>query len=396
MQQHGKSTDPYRILFPLGIILGTAGVSIWPLYYYGVTEGYNGRAHAFAQTSGFLYSFIAGFLLTAIPRFTGTDSPSRRIQWMLAGVIALSAIASEFQFFALGDSAFLVAHFIVIALAMARFARRQQEPPETFSLVGIGMIAGALGALLNAGVSLNVIDPFWYVLGKRLLTEGMVLLLMLGVGGFLGPRLLGFAALPKFVATGTAATAGAATSKILFYKVAGLAILLSLIAEYGFAVAGMSFVRAAAASAAILTTVQPWRFPATRTTLAWCVWTAEWLVILSLWLVAIAPRYRIDFLHVMFIGGFTLMILAVGTRVTLSHGGHNLVQERNSWPLRLGLITGLIAMLARVGAPFSSLTYFEHLAWAALLWIAGILFWGFYVLRLIRKDGLSAANPPRT
>jgi uncharacterized protein involved in response to NO len=118
-----------------------------------------------------------------------------------------------------------------------------------------------------------------------------------------------------------------------------------------------------------------------RTTLAWCVWIAHWLVILSLWLVAAVPRYRIDFLHVLFIGGFTLLILAVGTRVTLSHGGHSLTLERSSWPLRIGLTTGLVAMLARIGAPFAPFSYFEHLAFAGLLWIGGMLFWGFYLLR---------------
>jgi len=70
MELHGKPADPYRIFFPLGIVLGAMGVSIWPLYYFGITEGYSGRAHAFVQTDGFLYSFIAGFLLTAVPRFT--------------------------------------------------------------------------------------------------------------------------------------------------------------------------------------------------------------------------------------------------------------------------------------------------------------------------------------
>ncbi len=84
MDIHGKPTDAYRIFFPLGIVLGVFGVSIWPLYYFGVTEGYSGRSHAFVQTDGFLYAFIAGFLLTAIPRFTGTEAPSRTTQYVLA------------------------------------------------------------------------------------------------------------------------------------------------------------------------------------------------------------------------------------------------------------------------------------------------------------------------
>jgi uncharacterized protein involved in response to NO len=91
----------------------------------------------------------------------------------------------------------------------------------------------------------------------------------------------------------------------------------------------------------ILAAVQPWKLPSVRTTLAWCVWTSHWLIIASVWLVAIFPLYRIDFLHVLFIGGFTLLIFAVATRVALSHGGHSLTLERGSRPLRIGLASGL-------------------------------------------------------
>src|SRR5215510_11869294 len=142
MEIHGKPGDPYRIFFPLGILLGVMGVAIWPFYYFGLTNGYSGRAHAYVQTDGFLYAFIAGFLLTAIPRFTGTEPPSRRIQYLLAAMLATCAIAFEFQFFAIGNSMFMVAHATVITLAVRRFRSRKQDPPETFSLIGLGLIAG--------------------------------------------------------------------------------------------------------------------------------------------------------------------------------------------------------------------------------------------------------------
>src|SRR5215468_9465542 len=98
MEIHGKPTDPYRIFFPVGIFLGVMGVSIWPLYYFGIIDSYSGRAHAFVQTDGFLYAFIAGFLLTAIPRFTGTEAPSRSLQYVLAAIVICCAAAFEFQF----------------------------------------------------------------------------------------------------------------------------------------------------------------------------------------------------------------------------------------------------------------------------------------------------------
>ena len=68
--------EPYRVFFPVGILCGLAGVAIWPLYSFGLTTTYSGRSHALVQIFGFLYAFIAGFLLTTVPRFTGTQPPS--------------------------------------------------------------------------------------------------------------------------------------------------------------------------------------------------------------------------------------------------------------------------------------------------------------------------------
>src|ERR1051325_10857510 len=130
MEVHAKPADPYRIFFPLGIILGLLGVSIWPAYYFGLTEGYSGRAHAFVQTDGFLFAFIAGFLLTAIPRFTGTEPPSIKTQYVLAAIVMISAIALELHFFELGNTAFVAAHAMLMTLAVRRFLHRQQQPPE--------------------------------------------------------------------------------------------------------------------------------------------------------------------------------------------------------------------------------------------------------------------------
>src|SRR5205814_4536712 len=138
------------------------------------------------------------------------------------------------------------AHAMLMTLAIRRFRQRQLDPPDTFPLAGLGMIGGALGALINAALAWNVIAPFWDVLGKRLLTEGMVLLLVLGVGGFLGPRLLGFAQLPQFVNVQTTATLSKQDG--LFYKAAGVAIVISLLSEYGFGLTWMAFLRAIAAS----------------------------------------------------------------------------------------------------------------------------------------------------
>jgi uncharacterized protein involved in response to NO len=253
------------------------------------------------------------------------------------------------------------------------------------------LLAGSLGALVSCAVSWELIPSSWDLLGKRLTTEGMVLLLVLGVGGFLGPRLLGLAELPTFAAAGArteqplrfAHPIGRAEQ--IWVTAGGMAALCSLVAEYGFGLAGMALLRAAVVTALILRTLHLWRLPVTRTTLSWCVWTAYWLIVTSVWLVAWAPRYSVDFLHILFVGGFSLLILAVATRVALSHGGHDLDQERRSWPLRIGLIMALTAVLARLGAPFAPDAYFEHLTFAAVFWMIGMIGWGFYIMKMIRS-----------
>jgi uncharacterized protein involved in response to NO len=355
--------EPYRLFFPLGVICGMAGVAIWPLYAFGVTATYSGRAHALVQTVGFLYSFVAGFLLTAIPRLTVTRPPGLPAQAMLAAAIIVSVVASERQAFALATGAFLVAHLLVVSLAATRYLRRQQQPPSSFVLVGLGLAAGLAGAIVNVGVATEIVAPLWDVLGRRLLTEGMMLLLVMGVGGFLGPRLLGFP--PPATSAARAAA----------YAAAGVALLVSLVAEYGFNAAWMAGVRAVLVSVVMFSTMRLWQRPVVHTTLSWCIWTGSWLTVAGGWLAAAAPRYRADFLHVLFIGGFTVLILGVGTRVVLSHGGYGTAAEQRSWPLRLGLTFGLVAMLARLGAPFAPRSFFEHLAFAALFWLAAMLVW---------------------
>ena len=390
---HGTPIDAYRIFFPLGVVMGIAGVSIWPLYHWGLTPGYSGRAHAFVQTDCFLYAFIAGFLWTAIPRFTGTTAPGRTVQYSLAAILVAQLAAFESYAFTAGHILFVAAHVTLLAVILRCFIRRQHPPPETFVFVGFGLIAGLAAAAINAGIALELMSFRWDLLGRRLLTEGMVLQLVLGIGGFLGPRLLGFAQLPNFQNLEKMPDRRASLPALKWgphvNEICGGLLLASVLVEYGFSgpiADQVLWFRAAIATFVVGKNVRPWRTPETHTTLAWCVWMAHWFLIAGLWLVAIFPGHHIDFLHVLFMGAFTLLILAVGTRVVLSHGGYALSEERRSWPLRIGVAASLIGMSARLAVLLASTqtSYFGHLAWAAALWITGIGIWGIYLTRRLK------------
>jgi len=55
-----------------------------------------------------------GFLWTAVPRFTGTEAPGRRVQFFVAALVIAEALAFELYFFSAGHALFVVAHASLI------------------------------------------------------------------------------------------------------------------------------------------------------------------------------------------------------------------------------------------------------------------------------------------
>src|SRR5215467_7007401 len=60
--------EPFRIFFPLGLLLGVVGVALWPLFVWHVVTFYPAQAHVRLMIEGLMASFIIGFLGTAGPR----------------------------------------------------------------------------------------------------------------------------------------------------------------------------------------------------------------------------------------------------------------------------------------------------------------------------------------
>jgi len=79
-------------------------------------------------------------------------------------------------------------------------------------------------------------------------------------------------------------------------------------------------------------------------------------------------------LHILFIGGFSLMAFGVATHVSLGH--LNLEQLALGRPPAVIALGGtfILALLIRVAADASD-TYLTHLGWAAGIWIVGSGIW---------------------
>ena len=84
-------------------------------------------------------------------------------------------------------------------------------------------------------------------------------------------------------------------------------------------------------------------------------------------------------LHILFIGGFSLITFVVATRVVFGHSGFE--HLFNSRMLFVGLLTLCIVggVIFRVAADFHPEKFFSLLNVASLLWMTGSLVWAVMV-----------------
>jgi uncharacterized protein involved in response to NO len=94
-------------------------------------------------------------------------------------------------------------------------------------------------------------------------------------------------------------------------------------------------------------------------------------------------KYSAHLAHIYLIGGLSLLVLSIMTRVILSHGGFDMSVEKNSnvfyWFLALCITAALTRGFVFL---FPSLTV-SHLAYAAILYILSLILWSLRFGKLI-------------
>lgn len=361
--------EPFRVLFPLAVILGWIGVGHWLVYDLGVTATYSCLFHGLAQMQGCMMAFATGFLLTAIPRRTGTPAPS-------ATELALAALA-PFVIVAAGlaegwivaELAYLGLFALLLQFAIRRFLRaRARRPPAAFVLIPIGAAHGIAGALLLLVATTAGAPPWTMALGRLAVEQGVFLCFAVGVGSLVLPLIAGMPPPPDLDASAATRLAAAA------YAGAGAGLAATFVLE----VLGWS--HAAPLARALIVALGlglgggAWRPPGKPGLHRRLVWLAAWLTPLGLLGAGAFPDYRVPALHVLFIGGFSLLAFGVATHVALGHLGLEALALGRPKAIAVVGLTLVLAMLARVAADFSN-TYFDHLAWAAGMWLLGSTVW---------------------
>ena len=362
--------EPYRLLFPLGALLGLWGTAPWLLAALGVEGQYKTLFHSVTQFQAFLTCFALGFLFTFIPRRTGTAAPAawQMIVAMLAPVaIAVGAWLEAWTFTQLvwlGLLAMLVG-FVGVRLVRADASK---NPPGGFAWIPLGIFSGAAGALLLLRSSAaGRGSAMLHGLGMGWVTQGLFLSLVLGVGSMLIPMLLygptpGRAQRPLFGAGGA------------IHLLLGLALLASFVLEWFVELRVGWALRALIVAGVLGFGARVARPPTVPGLHRRFVWLAAWMLPLGYAIGAIWPMHRVAAEHVVFLG-LALMTLSVATHVVLSHSGRGEVLGRRPWQVGAFGVSVLVALALRLLVSLDPARFMLWLGAAAAAFLVAVLVW---------------------
>ena len=352
------------------------GTSLWVAHWLKWIPAYPGQVHAEAMMGGFFLTVAFGFLMTAIPKFTGTKSATgleKGILFFLVVSLLISSLLSARFFFHL---IVLLEIIFVARFGLPRFLRAAFHPAPSFILVGLGLFSAFFGDLLFLFHDIGWLSPSFFVFAKGLFFYGMFLGLVLGVGTQLIPSIIGLGrqSLGQ-VQSPTPLNRPAFDQKaIARFGLYGLILFASFVLESFWDIFWGRFVRALLVTFVVLFHWRIYQTPKAKGILVWCLWLSAWMLVLGVWPGVLFSAYAVHEAHILFIGSVSLMIFGVMTRVTLAHGEHDRTPELKSRGLFLLLAFLLTALLTRLLSPFV-LNYYSHLAYASLFWILAALCW---------------------
>lgn len=384
---------PYRLFFPLGILAGLLGVGHWMLWSVGWIARSDPFFHAMIQTEGFLTSFVAGFLMTAVPRFLGAEPATIPEVFVSAGLEVGVIMSLLERIYTATTVLFLLLLLSLVTFGVRRFRKRTKLPPPSFMFVGFGLLQAFLGSVF---LLLQAYGKASYALmeaGRQMLQLGFLLSMVLGVGGYLAPFFMGYAADPS--CSPKAGDGPACDSRLrLLHGLGGLMIAVSFFGvSVRWAQVG-AIARACVAAGVFLLYSKITRAVRIKKPHVYLFVLSCWMVLAGLVVNAIWPDYRMAGLHLIFIGGFSLMIFAFGLLVILSHGEDGGLLATRLIPLQVIGALVVIAAGMRVMAELDVERYRGWIHSASGAWVLAGAGWLIYIFpKLFRASHSVDGNP---
>ncbi len=382
------SHAPYRLFFPLGALLGAIGVGHWLLYTFELQEEYSGQGHALVQVQSFLLAFACGFLLTMIPRRMQTAGPSRVELVLLTLALVSTTFGNLTDRFWLSQVGYLVVLATLVNFVRSRIGQSDQmhRPPPSFLFVPAGLICGLVGGVTVLLQTLDLVPAWAMPIGRGLMQEGVFLCLILGLGHLLHPAIMGYAADPDAQSPITGSRLPYVLAAVLLAGSYPAAEWMLTRMDRTMVVRAVYGLRWLLVTIIYVYSIRAHRWPKAPGLNRRFIYIAFWMIPLGLLMASAMPVYRVAALHVMFVGGFSLLTFGISTHVIALHGGHAESVMQKPWQVWVFGSLFLFSMLTRVSADFL-VGYWTHIEGAALAWIVAMLFWVVLNASRLRPKG---------
>jgi uncharacterized protein involved in response to NO len=351
----------FRPFFLFASAWAALAIAIWIAAFAGLAPIalFSRDWHVHEMLFGYLSGVIAGFLLTAVPNWTGRLPVAGAPLAALFALWAGGRLAMLFQTdlglaAAIIDSAFLFVLAAIVAREVLAGKNKRNIP--------VSVLVASLG-VANVLTHFAPIDPNIALLGERI-AIGVVAMLVTLIGGRIVPSFT-----RNWMAKRQMQPEPSATDWVDFVTLAFTALaLLAWISAPSSLQAGAMLTLAGALNLIRLLRWRGWRTAAEPLVFvlhAGYAWLAAGLALLGLGVMAPAVFAPAAGLHAVTVGGFGVMTLAVMTRASLGHTGRPLAASR---PITLIYVLVILAAAVRTLAPFLPAQYAPLLILAALLW----------------------------
>ena len=367
-------SEPFRMFFPAGMIVGITSVVLWPLYEWGLLSVYPSVMHARTLILGFIGLFVLGFLGTAFPRLLGIRSYG---YFPVFGGLFLLLIGQVFylqnQIFH-GEVCSLILWSLVFLFIINGFLKRKDMPPPGFLLVISGLGSLWLSLLMTVLAGLGVWAPAWgFVLSRVFLYEAFPTLLILGVAPYFFPKILGGTNRHEFAESRNPANGWKPLA--MRAGIAAVVLLAGYVAKVKDPALGSMVVTFALVTYVRIEIPLRPHSKKQRGSLANGLMVGMLGILLGSIGPALFPQFRVGIFHLMMVGGVSLILMIVSTRVVHGHAGAVPRSTGNKWWMRCIWILLPVAGLTRLSADVVPSTRSSHLTYTALLFVVCAMIW---------------------
>lgn len=374
----------FRPFFLMAALVAPVAIGVWALTLarFALPDGPLPpmRWHAHEALGGFVAAAMIGFLMTAIPNWTGRRGYSG------APLVGLATVFLAARFAMLPGSPVPIGIAVLLALAplpatilLVLPALLKAKAPRLFGPPALVLVFWSGQVMMLAEEAGWWTSPGWAA-GQLLMADTALLLVVL-----IGGRIV-----PSFTLNALRKTARQAEAQPLPGVDRSAILAVAAVALVDLAAPGSVWAGLTAAIAAALVALRLSRWHGLRTLrwpILWVLHLAYALIPLALTVKAIAllagAPWASAWLHLQMAGAVALMVIAVMSRATLGHTGNALVAA----PAAVAAYVLLLA--AALLRAFSSLAGMDALAVlmaAALCWVmAFVLFLITYGPMLLRR-----------